>query len=267
VRKGKKKDAFFLIEGIEGEGKTTLSIALAYYASEKINRPFSEKHVFFDLYKMIEFGKETESQIIIWDEPALAALATDSRSALVADLTRFLIMARKKRHLIIVNVAHFNKFNDYIIADRPVGMIKVYTRKRTEEPRFIYIPNTDRKNLRKLWDDWRKNRKKNYFKYASKQCRGTWPDILNPDYKYNVLSEFDLDSYERNKDDAIGQIGSKKKTKTEMKLLKLQYNVSQFPKHFKKITNVAIAELCGVSQSTLTAWREIKDKYPNFLKE
>ena len=58
--KGSKKDAVLLIEGGEGEGKTTLSIALAYYISEKSGRDFGEKHVFFDIEKMIEYAQSTE---------------------------------------------------------------------------------------------------------------------------------------------------------------------------------------------------------------
>lgn len=38
-----KKDNLLLCEGAEGEGKTTLSIAIAYYVSEQTGRKFSEK--------------------------------------------------------------------------------------------------------------------------------------------------------------------------------------------------------------------------------
>ena len=263
TNKRRKRDAVLLFEGPEGEGKTTFSIAVAYYAAEKMKRNFSAENVFFDLYELIKFGQKTEDQIIIWDEPGLNALSSDSRSSIVGDLTRFLMMARKKRHLILINIAHFNKFNDYVIVDRPVGMLKIYTDRKKDIPRFIYIP---KKNLRNLWDDWRKNRRKNYFKYASKNCRGTFADILNEDYKNNVLEDFDIDLYEKNKDDAIGQIGSKNKSKTESKLLKMQYLVSQLPKEWSFLKRSHLASFFGVDPGSVTRWSEIPEKYPKLLE-
>lgn len=66
-----KKDAVLLFEGPEGEGKTTYSVAVGYYAAWKTGRKFNHNNVFFDLRKMISFLQNTDEQIAIWDEPAL----------------------------------------------------------------------------------------------------------------------------------------------------------------------------------------------------
>lgn len=253
--KSTKRDAVLLIEGAEGEGKTTCSIAIAFYVAQKLKRDFSHKNVFFDVNKMIQFLQTTEKQIAIYDEPALQALATDFATSALKDLTRLLMMVRKKRHFIIINMTHFNKFNDYIVSDRPLGMIHVYSRKGVLAGRFFYIR---KKYLEKLWHDWRFKKKKNYSLYAkmSGKIWGSFPDVLNEKYKHNVLDDFDNSEYEKEKDLAIMQVGKKAVTKTEegRKLKELRYKLStiQFP--IKNRT-----ELCkklGFDHSILAKWRK-----------
>ncbi len=212
--KKSKKDAVLIIDGEEGEGKTTLSIAIAYYVADKTGRKFSVDHVFFNLRKLIKFAQSNKNQIIVWDEPALQALSTDAQKAVVKDLTRLLMMARKKRHFLMINTARFYKFNEYAVVDRPVGMVHVYSRKNIYSGRFIYIY---KKLLEPLYRDCKYKKQKNYKKYGSKRIRGTFPDILNPDYKNNVLSDFKIKKYERKKNRAIMKIGKPKKNKWKEK--------------------------------------------------
>ena len=205
VQENPKRDAVLLLEGAEGEGKTTISVAIGYYVAQVTGRSFDHTKVFFDLREMIDYLKNTEEQIVVWDEPALQAMSRDSLSRVVKDLERLLMMARKKRHFIMINMAYFNKFNDYIVWQRPLGMIHVYSRNEIKAGRFVYIK---KKQLEMLWYDWRSKRKRNYRKWCSKKIRGTFPDVMNPNYKNNVLSHFNLKYYEDKKDEAIMRIGS-----------------------------------------------------------
>lgn len=237
IHKKSKKDSLLLLEGSEGEGKTTFSIALGYYISEKTGRSFCAKNVFFDAEKMIDFAKSTEEQIIIWDEPALQALSTDWASGVVKNITRLLMTARKKRHFFIFNLTKFYKFNEYIVVDRPMGFIHVYSRKNVESGRFVFIKKG---NLEHLWRDYKVSKKRNYKLYYNKRIRGKFPDILNPDYKNNVLSEFDIDYYEKEKDDAIKNIGEKKEG-SQAKKWKKQRN--QMIVYIKDKLNLPFTEL------------------------
>ncbi len=205
ITKKQKKDNLLLCEGSEGEGKTTLSIGIAYYVADKTGRKFSNKNVFFNIEKMIEFAQNNINQIIIWDEPALQALSTDWATGAVKDITRLLMTIRKNRHFFIFNIVKFYKFNEYIIVDRPMGMIHVYSRKNIKSGRFVYIR---KKKLEALWSDYRTKKKRSYKKYASRKVRGTFPNILDPKYKNNVLSDFDYEAYEEAKDEGIKSIGS-----------------------------------------------------------
>jgi len=205
-----KKDAVLIVEGKEGEGKTTFAVAISYYVADKTGRSFGSENVFFDAQKMLDFAKNTEGQIIVWDEPALQALSTDWAKQVVQDITRLVMTARKKRHFIIINLTKFFKFPEYIVVDRAVGLIHVYSRNNIETGRFMFIRA---KNLENLWRDYRFKKKRNYKKWAEKNIFGTFPDVLNENYKNNVLADFDMDDYERKKDEAISTIGNKEASK------------------------------------------------------
>lgn len=258
TNKRTKQDAVWLIDGQEGEGKTTMSVAIAYYVAEKIGREFNEDHVFFDLKKLIKFAQTTEKQIIIWDEPALDALSSDSQKRIVKNLIRFLMTARKKRHFILLNVARFYRFNTYAAVDRPKGMVHVYSRKDVHPGRFVYIRN---KYLEPLYRDCKYKKKRNYKKYASKRCRGTFPNVLHPNYKNNVLSDFDIDKYERKKDRAIASIGRKpgEENKWKKKLKEFKGKLSQAHKK-EGIRQDKLAEAIGYSPKTLQRWQKIPNK-------
>lgn len=262
VQTNPKRDAVLLIEGAEGEGKTTYSIALGYYIAEKTGRIFNHTRVFADLEKMMEFIKNTEEEVVIWDEPALQGLSGDIHSRILRNLMRLLMMARKKRHFIIINLAYFNKFNDYIVWQRPLGMIHVYSRNEVQAGRFCYIK---KRNLEYLWQDWRRFRKRNYKKWASRGIRGTFPDVLNPEYEHNVLSDFDVKVYEKAKDEAIMKIGAEQQ-KNNNRLLMLQYKISLIPKKCKEITQEWLCKEIRISRVQLNKWRDIPKKYPE-IKE
>ncbi|KYK20688.1 hypothetical protein AYK24_09865 [Thermoplasmatales archaeon SG8-52-4] len=245
-----KKDSLLLIEGGEGEGKTTFSIAIGYYVSEKTGRPFSHKNIFFDAEKMIDFAKKTENQIIIWDEPALQGLSTDWASRIVKNLTRLLMTARKKRHFFIFNMTKFFKFNEYIVVDRACGMIHVYSRKNVESGRFRYIKKA---NLQPLWRDYRYSKKRNYVKYSAPHILGNFPDILSPNYPNNVLSEFNVDAYEKKKDEGIESIGSKEERLTPLQIEKKVHLkvVRNSKKKGFKLKQKELAQLLDVNVSSI----------------
>jgi hypothetical protein len=161
------------------------------------------------------------------------------------------MMCRKKRHFIFINLTYFNKFTDYIVWNRPLGMVHMYSRQGVQAGRFVYIK---KKNLESLWNDWKTKKKRNYRKWCSKKIRGTFPDIMNPDYKNNVLSEFDINYYEKQKDKAIQMVGTKKTNKDLAKLQEFKYKIGtlKLPEGMKE----SIAQQIGIDTKTLNKWKE-----------
>jgi hypothetical protein len=164
------------------------------------------------------------------------------------------MMARKKRHFIMINLAYFNKFSEYIVWQRPLGMIHIYSRNELEPGRFVYIKKVA---LEQLWYEWRSKRRRNYRKWCSKSIRGTFPDLLNPDYKNNVLSHFDIDYYEGEKDKAISSIGVVK-DKPKSEVYELKYKLSQTK------NRDFIAELLGVGEDAVRMWATRYKEYGEF---
>lgn len=255
TQKNPKLDAVFQNEGGEGLGKTSFSVAQYYYIAWKTKKKFTHKNVFFDVGKAIEYAQSTEGEIIVFDEPATAVLKVQWRNKIQQDLITLLMLARKKRHFIIFNFVKFYRFNEYIVVDRCLGMAHLYERKDRKGYAFAYIP---RGNLESLYNDAIKKHYRNYFKYSI--FTGEFPDVLNPEKKYNLLDLFDVEEYEKEKDKAILNIGKspKKETSPERKdLLKLKKLVGSLKPPIK--TKTELAEKLGLDTKTLWAWGKIPD--------
>ena len=250
-RKNPKLDAIFQNEGLMGLGKTTLSCLEGYYVHWKTGRPFSDKNVFFDVKEAIKFAKSTEKQIIIFDEPAFFGLKTDWRSKLQKDLIILIMTARKKRHFTIFNFVRFYKFNEFIAVDAQLGMAHLYERKDKPYPALAYIP---RKFLEQLYNDAVRKHQRNYFKYTL--FTGEFGDVLNPEKEYNILDVFDIEAYEKRKDEAIMKIGidEKKLDRQREKILKKKIaSIKDFPVESME----DLANRLGVTKKTLYEWRKI----------
>jgi len=247
-----KRDALLNNEGEEGIGKTTLSCLEGYIVHTLTGRPFSEKNVFFDVAKAIRFAQNTEGQIIIFDEPASDVLSMEWWKETQKNLIKLLMMARKKRHFFIFNITKFWKFNEYIIVDRALGMVHLYVRNNEISPRFVFIR---KKKLQSLYNDFRSKKMRNYYKYYS--FRGTFPDILEPQYKNNILDMFNVDVYEKEKDKAIMDIGLKaNKDKGKKEAKKFRWMIGQLKPPIKTITE--LRQQLGIGGTTLLEWQHIK---------
>lgn len=229
-----KRDALLINEGGEGEGKSNSSVAEAYYLKYKTGRPV---YLFFRLESLIEFAKATEKKIIIWDEPSLDSLAQEHYKDINLQLTKLLMTARKKRHFIIINMTKFWKFSEYIVVDRSLGMIHMYSRKEIQAGRFVYVR---KKHLEPLYLGYKSSKKRLYKKFAS--FYGTFPDIMEKHFNKMGINVVGIDGnvyrnstyqiYEEEKDKAIFSIGEKSKgskDKQELKLLKIKVGHLKFP--------------------------------------
>jgi len=257
-REHPKKDACLSIEGLEGEGKTNTSCAIAYYMKHQTGR---EIYLSFRLEPLIEFAKKNEKKIIIWDEPALDSLSTDWYKKTNKDLIRLLMVVRKKRHVFIFNFTKFYKFSEYIIVDRAIGLIHMYSRHQIESGRFMYIR---KRGLETLYNAYRRSKKRLYAKLCC--VRGTFPEVLEKKFTQmgiNILTEKGIinnatyQDYEKLKDEAIESVGveDEKVNLKEIQLKMLKYKVSQLSKVLG-IEAAKIAEPLDIKPQTLSMWQE-----------
>jgi hypothetical protein len=238
-QKSPKKDSLLLIEGGEGEGKSNLSFQIGYYVSKETGRPFSSNNVFFKAEDLLKFAQNTENQIIIYDEPSLDMMAAEWWKEEQMNIVKLLMTARKRRHFMIFNITKFYKFNEYIVVDRSLGMIHVYSRHEIIPGRFVYIK---KKSIEMLYNKYRYSKKRLYKQFTS--FRGSFPDF--------VPGIIDIDAYEVNKDKAIMSIGTKKLSREKIELLELKRKVGnlEMPILLKK----DLVKKLGIAKKTLLNW-------------
>lgn len=236
-----KKDALLLVEGGEGEGKTNMALQCAYAVKYHTGREFTTKNIFYSAEKLVKFAQNTKSQIIVYDEPALDMLGGEWWKKEQMDLVKLLMMARKNRHFFIFNITKFYKFNEYIVVDRSIGLIHVYSRNEIEPGHFVYIK---KKAVEFLFNSYKSSKRRDYRKFAS--LRGTFPDY--------VEGIVDLKQYEKDKDDAIMKVGDKKVNKYQQDLNKFKASVGSLKCPIT--TKEDLAEKLGIARRTLTNWKE-----------
>lgn len=243
-----KRDALLLIEGGEGEGKTTLASTIAYYVHFITGRQLNNSNFFFSAKVLLEFAQNTEGQIIIYDEPALDMLNAEWWKEEQRNLIKLLMTARKKRHFFIFNITKFFKFNEYIVVDRALGMAHVYSKNEVLAGRFVYIR---KRNLEYLYNTYRSSKKRKYKRFAS--FHGKFLDCLE--------KIIDSESYDIEKNKAIMSIGKQHKLKkSEVKAMQtLRKLKSKIPLLIEKggLTNIEAAAILGYEQSTIHKWKDL----------
>jgi DNA-binding XRE family transcriptional regulator len=248
THKTNKKDTLLLIEGGEGEGKTNLAFQVAYKVKYETGREFTTKNVFYSAEKLVEFAQNTKEQIIVYDEPALDMMGGEWWKQEQMNLVKLLMMARKNRHFFIFNITKFYKFSEYVVVDRSIGLIHVYSRNEIEPGHFVYIK---KKQIEYLFNSYKGSKKRDYKKFSS--LRGTFPDY--------VPGIIDYEQYEKDKDEAILSIGKGKRNKYKDEVHEIKYKLGKLKLPIQ--TKEEFANALGLSKSTLSMWVE---RYENTQK-
>ena len=262
MKKHPTLDAVLQNSGAEGEGKTNASLVEAAYFQMKTGRPIS---LFFKTSSCLKFAQSTKEQIIILDEPSFETLSTDFQTAAFKDFLRLTSTMRVKRHILIINFAKFWKFPDFLVVDRALCMIHLYSKQGQDPGRFLYIK---KKNLEPLWNAYKKSGKRLYGKL--KTFGGKFPyimdkmwdklDIRVEDHEHTALKDYD-DVKER----AISTIGvkkSKRQINDDMKLLSLRKAIS----NIKCVSREKLAAELGINSARLREWAHIDLDDPNCLE-
>jgi hypothetical protein len=116
-------DNWWIIDGIEGSGKTTLACSLAYYVDKK-----------FTLSNVVWTGEEFEKAVtdvpkgtaIVWDEFALVGMSRDALSNIQKIIVKKAMTIRDRNLEIFVIIPCIFELQKYFV-QRARGLIHTYT--------------------------------------------------------------------------------------------------------------------------------------------
>jgi len=177
---------------------------------------------------------------------------------------------RKKRHIFIVNYTKFWKFPEYIVVDRAIALINMYTRNKTEVGRFNYIK---KKRLEILWNAYAKRKERIYNKVKS--FGGKMPNMMDKEFDklgfwVDNKPNATYNDYEKHKDIAINSIRSKEQGKSkkeislEMKLNKIRFGIYHLLKKFN-VSQDEAGQMLGYSSRVIRTWAKIDPNKPFLL--
>ncbi len=243
-------DAVVIVDGDEGIGKSNLAAGCAYYCAWKLGRKFTVDNVFFKVEEMLDFAVSTENQVLDWDEAALGGLASNWQDKFQQKLLQMLMVARKKKHIYFICIPKFFKLNEYLVVDRSIALLHVYSPDEMKRGTFVYYR---KRNKEKLFHDWRRKHKRNYKAYYD----------FNGRFGEYLPKVIDAETYEAKKDEAILSLSTNfDKQSPELKeLIQLKYKVSQL----KITTRKELASRLGLATKTLERWEDYLEKYPDLL--
>ena len=160
------------------------------------------------------------------------------------------MVARKKKHFIVICIPHFHKLQEYIILDRSIALIQVYSRQNIHKGRFFYY-TTKKKEL--LYGEWKRTRWKNYAKWRS--FGGSFLE-----YMPKIFTDSQMEAYEKKKDVAIMSLGEKDKNKKK-EITEKGITAEVFKKLRENMPKVTLKEWAigfDVSERTLSRYSQEK---------
>ena len=244
-------DNLIICDGDEGYGKSNLTAGVGYYCAWKLGRKFTVDNVFFDINPMVNFACSTEKQVIMWDEAALGGLASGWQSKFQQKLLKMLMVARKKNHIYIINIPKFFKLNEYLVIDRCIALLHVYSPDQITRGSFVYYRKESKD---KLFYDWKKKHRRNYKSYYD----------FNGRFGKYLPKVIDEVAYEAKKDQAIlSLVEDDGISKEEKEFIELKHKIS----HVKGLTQLDMASQLGKTTKTLQRWAKLHEKYPDFLEK
>ena len=116
-----KKDAWILIDGDEGSGKSTMASFVMEYISCQTGRTFTEDNFYFDAEQLLSAGLSSANKLLNWDEAALGGLSTQWWNKQQQDLKQFGMTGRMMHHFVTMCVPKFHELGKYFCRDRCVG--------------------------------------------------------------------------------------------------------------------------------------------------
>lgn len=256
----KKEDAWIIIDGDEGSGKTNASAYILYYFSCMTGRNLLINNFYFDSDKLLQFAQHNKDMLINWDEGAIGGLSVQWWSETQRNLLQFAMLGRKNHHVFTICIPKIFKLTEYLKLDRSLCLIHMDRGKRKDRyGDAIYINRRGKQELLRVWT---KKKVKAYSKYGSFGYGGFKFHI--PEVFTKIFTEEEQQQYENSKTDTIKNIGVKKEGQANTKLKYLKYKLATIEYPVKSMRE--LAKKLGYNQSTVSSWNKNQDFSENSLR-
>lgn len=243
----KKRDVWILVDGDEGTGKTNTAAYLLYYFHCITGREFTLDRFYFDSDAMFQWVKENSNGLINWDEAALGGLSSEWYNKAQINLLKFAMTGRKKHHIFVLCIPRFNKLKEDLRKDRIHAMLHMdLGRKGKDYGHFVYLTRRGIKALNRAWE---KSKVKPYARCAQRYG-GFFCSTRIPLVFPKLVNEAE---YDKKKDKAISEIGSKKNDKRKEELDELKGKIILMAKK-RGITMKEIAKDMDIHEKTTYKW-------------
>ena len=133
----KEWDVVFLIDGIEGSGKSTLSFLCGWYISDASLTMTNIAEGSADAVRKLE--SLPDKSVLIIDEGSLSFSSKEVMSKEQKQLVRIMNVIRQKRMCLIVVAPSFFELNKYVSVTRSRFLLHVYTNRNLDRGRFSYF--------------------------------------------------------------------------------------------------------------------------------
>lgn len=243
----KKHDAWTIVDGPEGLGKSTFAAQCAYYCAYDPKTNKSTLTVNNFVWTISQFKRAVKrskpGDCIIWDESVFGALSTEAMTETANQLIKLATTMRKKRLIIFMVIPYVFMLNKYFVGrnrglwhvDSPDGIqrgwVNFYSR---QQALYLYAEG------RKHWCYPRK-------------CHFSFHDK----YYIKSLTQLGIDEaeYERRKDEAINILLQTKSDKKKSVMADRFYKCISFIKDKMKYNWKEIPDAIGINLSYLALQR------------
>lgn len=227
-------DGWVMADGVEGSGKTSVVLTMAYYCDPTFNLD----RVIFTPAQFIKAVDESKpGQAIVWDEFVLGGLSEDAFSIMQRIIVKKSVTIRKKRLFVFLVIPYIFMLRPYFAVGRT---------------RFLIHCTTPDGVERGYWKLYGYERKKDLFFKGKKFYQYLVPPDKRGEFgnffKWNII---DSSEYERKKDEATKSITLFDGRKQEGRYRQITRSLVQYLKQNDLLTTAEMALITSLSEQSI----------------
>ena len=240
----KEWDVVFLIDGIEGGGKSTLSFICGWYISDGKITIDNVCEGTENAVRQLE--KLPDKSVLIIDEGSLMFSSKEVMRKEQRQLIKILNVIRQKRMCLIIVAPSFFDLNKYISVNRSRFLLHVYTDKKLNRGRFAFFGERKKKLLYGLG-------KKNYNSYSKPKS-----DFVSTFSEFDPFGEAYQEKKRRSLMEAFHDTIKAHEIPEDIKKQIIKENLLLLVKVLPITTRELLAKTVGYDPRTLYSWEHPK---------